>query len=145
MYASRIWPFSDPYVFNVEKLLKELPEESKIFQGFNNETGSENMIVPNIIHSLRLKFKEYTFVDYLCLQAAFRHHRPDFIYIHKTNLLASIGTGSNKTKNSSLVSKSYRFPFPRKFLANDSIKIGTYITFPTYSASRSSSNMAEFI
>ncbi len=82
MYASRIWPFSEPYVFNVEKLLRELPEESQIFQGFNNETGSENMIVPNIIHYVRLKVKVYTFVDYLCLQAAFRHHRPDFFYIH---------------------------------------------------------------
>lgn len=52
------------------------------FDGFNNETGASNYIVPNIIHSIRFNMTEYSFVDYLCLRAAFLRQRPDYVYIH---------------------------------------------------------------
>ena len=48
----------------------------------NNETGSDRFIVPNIIHYVRFNKTEYTFVDYVCLKAAMRNHRPDNFYIH---------------------------------------------------------------
>ena len=52
------------------------------FPGYNNETGADHLIVPNIIHFVRFNLTEYSFVDYICLKAAFRNHRPDNIYIH---------------------------------------------------------------
>lgn len=52
------------------------------FEGFNNQTGADHLIVPNIIHYVRFNQPEYSFTDYLCLQAAYRHHRPDYFYIH---------------------------------------------------------------
>jgi hypothetical protein len=52
------------------------------FDGFNNETGASSYIVPNIIHYIRFNMTEYSFVDYLCLRAAFLRQRPDFVYIH---------------------------------------------------------------
>lgn len=58
------------------------PEEVINFDGFNNETGADHLIVPNIIHYVRFNQMEYSFVDYLCLQAAYRNHRPDYFYIH---------------------------------------------------------------
>ena len=48
----------------------------------NNETGSDQLIVPNIIHYVRFNKAEYSFVDYVCLKAALRNHRPDQFYIH---------------------------------------------------------------
>lgn len=34
------------------------------------------------MHFIRFNETEYSFVDYLCLRAAFRNHRPDRFYIH---------------------------------------------------------------
>jgi len=52
------------------------------FDGFNNETGMDHFIVPNIIHLIRFNQSEFTFLNYMCLQAAYHHHGPDFFYIH---------------------------------------------------------------
>jgi len=56
--------------------------QSQLFDGFDNETGVDHFIVPNIIHLIRFDQSEFTFLDYICLQAAYHHHRPDFFYIH---------------------------------------------------------------
>jgi hypothetical protein len=56
--------------------------EEMDFDGFNNETGARSYIVPNIIHYIRFNMTEYSFVDYLCLRAAFLRQRPDYVYIH---------------------------------------------------------------
>lgn len=53
-----------------------------LFDGFNNETGVDHYIVPNIIHLIRFNQSEFTFIDYMCLQAAYHRHRPDYFYIH---------------------------------------------------------------
>ena len=45
-------------------------------------SGADHLIVPNIIHFVCFNLTEYSFVDYICLKAAFRNHRPDNIYIH---------------------------------------------------------------
>nr|CAH0101896.1 unnamed protein product [Daphnia galeata] len=66
------------------------------FDGFNNETGATNYIVPNIIHSIRFNMTEYSFVDYLCLRAAYLRQRPDYIYIHTD--VANPGNGGFRGK-----------------------------------------------
>ena len=54
------------------------------FEGFNNETGTEDgtYLVPNIIHFLRFKQNNLTFVDAVCVLSAFKNHRPDKILFH---------------------------------------------------------------
>ena len=55
------------------------------FSGFDNETGSNNFIVPNIIHFIYFNKTQLTFVDYVVLRAAMRNHGPDKFYIHSNN------------------------------------------------------------
>ena len=57
-------------------------EDKGEFEGFNNVTGAEHFIVPNIIHFIRFNNFELKFIDYLVLLAAMRNHRPDKFYIH---------------------------------------------------------------
>ena len=38
--------------------------------------------MPNIIHFIRFNKTTFSFVDYVCLKAAYRNHRPDHFYIH---------------------------------------------------------------
>ena len=70
------------------KLSPVLPHDDPLnsrkfnFTNFNNETGADRMIIPNIIHYVRLNMTEYSLVEYLCVKAALRHHRPDYFYIH---------------------------------------------------------------
>ena len=57
------------------------------------------MIIPNIIHYVRLNMTEYSLIEYLCVKAALRHHRPDYFYIH-TNVGDSFtGKYWNKIKS----------------------------------------------
>ena len=63
-------------------LIGKNPTSVHPFVGFDNITGVDHFIVPNIIHFIRFNQTEYSFVDYLCLMAAFRNHRPDYFYIH---------------------------------------------------------------
>ncbi len=53
---------------------------------FDNNTGADRLIVPNIIHFIRYDNFELNFVDYVVLKAAWRNHKPDRIYIH-TNII----------------------------------------------------------
>ncbi|XP_032799730.2 uncharacterized protein LOC116936631 [Daphnia magna] len=55
------------------------------FERFDNETGANKFIVPNIIHYIRLNKKSWSFVEYICLRSAYVNQRPDFIFIH-TNI-----------------------------------------------------------
>ena len=59
--------------------------DGMIFDQFNNETGVDYFVVPNIIHQVRFNQKNFTFVDYVCVMSAFRNQRPDLFYIH-TNI-----------------------------------------------------------
>ncbi|PSN54199.1 hypothetical protein C0J52_03531 [Blattella germanica] len=54
------------------------------FNGFNNETGSKNgeYIVPNIVHFLFFGISELSFVDAVCVLAAYKNQRPDKIMFH---------------------------------------------------------------
>ena len=64
----------------------------KFTDDFNNETGADHFIVPNIIHFIRFKTFELNFVDYVVLKAAMRNHRPDKFYFH-TNIKNATGEG----------------------------------------------------
>jgi hypothetical protein len=69
------------------------------FDGFNNETGTENgtYLVP-IIHFLRFKQNNFTFVDAVCVLSAFKNHRPDKILFH-TDVDSVVGPYWEKVKN----------------------------------------------
>ena len=60
----------------------ECIQDKEEFEGFNNVTGAERFIVPNIIHFIRFNNFELNFVDYVVLLAAMRNQRPDKFYIH---------------------------------------------------------------
>jgi hypothetical protein len=70
------------------------------FNGFNNETGDPNgeYIVPNIIHFLFFGIHELSFVDAVCVLAAFKNHRPEHIYFH-TNVAEFKGRYWEKLKS----------------------------------------------
>jgi hypothetical protein len=55
-----------------------------IFEGFNKETGIENVtyLVPNIIHLFRFKDKNLTFLKAVCVLPALKNHHPDKIIFH---------------------------------------------------------------
>ena len=40
------------------------------------------MIIPNIVHYVRFNTTEFSLIEYLCVKAALRNHRPDYFYIH---------------------------------------------------------------
>ena len=70
------------------------------FNGFNNETGTPDgeYIVPNIVHFLFFDIHELSFVDAVCVLAAFKNHRPERIYFH-TNVAEFKGRYWEKLKN----------------------------------------------
>lgn len=70
------------------------------FNGFNNETGTEDgeYIVPNIVHFLFFDISELSFVDAVCVLAAFKNQRPEKIYFH-TNVAEFKGRYWEKLKN----------------------------------------------
>ena len=56
--------------------------DKTIFDNFDNVTGAEHFIVPNIIHFIRFQTFELNFVDYMVLLAAMRNHKPDKFFFH---------------------------------------------------------------
>jgi hypothetical protein len=70
------------------------------FNGFDNETGTPNgeYIVPNTIHFLFFDLPELSFVDAVCVLAAFKNQRPENIYFH-TNVAEFKGHYWEKLKN----------------------------------------------
>lgn len=52
------------------------------FEGFNNVTGADHFIVPNIVHFIRFNQTELKLHEFVCIVAAYRNQNPDFIYIH---------------------------------------------------------------
>lgn len=71
-----------------------------LFEGFNNVTGTEDgsYIVPNIIHFIRFKQENFSFVDAVCVLSAFKNHRPDKIMFH-TDVDKFVGPYWEKIKN----------------------------------------------
>ncbi|XP_069679840.1 uncharacterized protein [Periplaneta americana] len=83
-----------------DKLHIPVTTEIISFEGFNNITGSNDgeYIVPNIIHFLRFKESNFSFVDAVCVLSAFRNHHPDKIMFH-TDVESFIGPYWEKIKN----------------------------------------------
>lgn len=52
------------------------------FENFNNETGVDHFIVPNIIHFVQFNRSSFKFFEYICLRSAYLQQRPDYIFIH---------------------------------------------------------------
>lgn len=52
------------------------------FANSNNETGFSYFIVPNIVHFIRLGEKPLSFVEVVCLRAAWIQQRPEHLMIH---------------------------------------------------------------
>lgn len=57
------------------------------FEGFDNVSGTTNgcYIVPNIVHFIRFDQQKFTFIDNICVLAAFKNQKPERILFH-TNL-----------------------------------------------------------
>ncbi|KAJ9587789.1 hypothetical protein L9F63_018772, partial [Diploptera punctata] len=75
---------------NISKMLPIIPEEIELiqripevdFEGFNNETGVNEYIVPNIVHFVRFNQPEFSFVEAVTVLAAFKNQKPDKIMFH---------------------------------------------------------------
>jgi hypothetical protein len=92
------------------------PQNQYIFEGFNNETGTEDgsYIVPNIIHFLRFKEGNFSFVDAVCVLSAFKNHRPDKIMFH-TDLDMFVGPYWEKIRNTpGIVYEIRKIPLPER-------------------------------
>ena len=86
------------------------------FNGFNNETGAGNgqYIVPNLVHFLFFGLNELSFVDAVCILAAFKNQRPDKIMIH-TNMGPFHGHYWEKVKNTpGLIVEIHEFELPEE-------------------------------
>lgn len=77
-----VYPATQSYYLKPFTNDQKMPVLEDVLPEYNNETGAGHFIVPNIIHFIRFNKSEYSFVDYVCLKAAFRNHRPDNFYIH---------------------------------------------------------------
>ena len=52
------------------------------FKDFDNVTGLDEYIVPNIVHFIRFQKANFSFVDAVIVLAAFKNQRPDKIMFH---------------------------------------------------------------
>ena len=68
-----------------QQLLHDNEDYRLSFDNFNNETGVDYFVVPNIVHQVRFNQTNFTFIVFVCLMSAFRNQRPDLFYIH-TNI-----------------------------------------------------------
>lgn len=62
--------------------LTEIENKFISFEGFNNEIGCQDQIVPNIIHYVNLKQNDLKFPQFLSIVSAWLNHKPDYIYLH---------------------------------------------------------------
>jgi len=72
----------DPDPNELDPALEAAPVEISTFEGFNNETGTDSFIVPNIVHYIRFNKATFSFVDYVCIRSAYVNHRPQRIFFH---------------------------------------------------------------
>ncbi|CAF0743244.1 unnamed protein product [Didymodactylos carnosus] len=67
------------------------------FEDFNNNSGVDYYLVPNIIHFIRWNISAFNFVDIVCIRAAYIAQKPDRILIH-TNIKKFSGKYSEVLK-----------------------------------------------
>lgn len=70
-------------------------EQNITFTGtdITNETGTKNgcFLVPNYIHFIRFGLPRISYVDMICILAAFKNQKPDKIFIHRNHNTSFIG------------------------------------------------------
>lgn len=70
----------------VERLIENIPDWQKTlnFTGFNNDTGTSDghYIIPNYVHFIKFRFDSFSFIHFVCVLAAFKHQRPEKLFIH---------------------------------------------------------------
>lgn len=69
------------------KLYKGIPitEEIIDFEGFDNENGTDQLIIPNIVHLLYLQTTTIKFYQAVNIYSIYLNQNPDQIYIHCDN------------------------------------------------------------
>ena len=77
------------------------------FTNFDNVSGADGFVVPNIIHYLRFNKTSFSFVDYCCIRSAYINQRPDFIFFH-TNVQAFDGPFWQKMLDEASLSRRIR-------------------------------------
>lgn len=55
------------------------------FEGFDNQNGTDHMIIPNIVHLLYLQTTNFTFYQMINIFSIYLIQKPDLIYIHCDN------------------------------------------------------------
>jgi hypothetical protein len=55
------------------------------FEGFDNQTGSDRLIVPNIVHLIYLNSTEIKFYQAINIYSIFLNQKPEKIFIHCDN------------------------------------------------------------
>ncbi|PSN54197.1 hypothetical protein C0J52_03533 [Blattella germanica] len=75
-----------------------VPTTITSFENFDNETGVDDFIVPNIVHFLRFNTSEFSFVEAVTVLAAFKNQKPDVIMFH-TDVYEFTGPHWEKIKN----------------------------------------------
>ncbi len=60
----------------------EINEDLIDFEGFDNENGTSEPIIPNIVHLLYLQQPYIKFYQLVNILSIYFNHKPDFIYIH---------------------------------------------------------------
>lgn len=68
---------------------------------FTNETGNKNgcYLVPNHIHFIRFNIPKITFVEMICILAAFKNQKPDKIIFHRNHNRSFTGKYWNILEN----------------------------------------------
>ena len=92
-----LWYFETIQVFHCMVYLNP-EEEISPFEGFDNVTGVDEFLVPNIVHFIRFKKANFSFVDAVIVLAVFKNHKPDKIMFHADDVNFS-GPYWEKIKN----------------------------------------------
>lgn len=84
-------------IYSINEIQRDVTVSSKLidildFEGFNNETGHTDYIVPNIVHLLYFGITELKFYQLINIYSIYINHKPDWIYIHCDNECSFRGT-----------------------------------------------------
>jgi hypothetical protein len=76
--------YSKDYISNEETQSINFVSKYIDFEGFDNEIGVKEAIVPNIVHYLNLNNSDLSREQYWSILSVIRHQKPAFIYIHRS-------------------------------------------------------------
>jgi hypothetical protein len=89
--------------FDISLKKNLLPNDYDIvdFEGFDYENGTENFIIPNIVHLVYLGLSEINFYQSINIYSIYLNHKPDFIFFHcdLCNFTGKYWTQINSVRN----------------------------------------------